>query len=124
MCFSNDHPDPELRGKPKGIRATLQERKSMWDKFMTICKVCGAKVVGKCTSCAKSQSQKDAERRMIFAEASGQDGVTFAEDVIVANSAVPLLQTTSGAACSRSSLHRRISKMRNPSSNCTLKTQV
>src|SRR6267142_2454152 len=33
MCFPDDHTDPELRGKPKGIRLVLQERKSIWDKF-------------------------------------------------------------------------------------------
>ena len=87
MCFPDDHPDLGLRGKPKGFRAVLQERKSVWDKFIATCTARGVKAVGKCTQCAKSQSQKDAERRVIFAEASGQDDIASAEDMVVANSA-------------------------------------
>ena len=33
MYFPDDHPKPELRGKPKGIKVILQERKSIWDKY-------------------------------------------------------------------------------------------
>jgi hypothetical protein len=36
MCFPNDHSDPKLRGQPKGIRAVLEEHKSIWDKFTSI----------------------------------------------------------------------------------------
>jgi len=89
MCFPDDHTDPELRGKPKGIRLVLQERKSIWDKFTMTCKECRTKVVGKCASCAKSQSHKDAEHRVILAEASGQEGVASANDLIVADSVTP-----------------------------------
>jgi hypothetical protein len=89
MCFPDHHPDPELRGKQKGIRVVLQERKSIWDKLTTACKERGTKVVGKCTSCAKSQSHKDAERRVTFAEAAGQESAASAEDTIVSNSVTP-----------------------------------
>ena len=89
MCFPDDHPDLELKGKPKGIRIILQERKSVWHKFTTICKEGGKKVVGKCASCAKSQSHKDAERRIILAEATGQEDAASAEDMIVGSSVTP-----------------------------------
>ena len=61
MIFPDDHPDPKLRGQPKGIKAVLQERKSVWDKYTAACRARGTKVVGKCSSCTKLQIQKDAE---------------------------------------------------------------
>ena len=89
MCFPDDHTDPELRGKPKGIRLVLQERKSVWDKFTMTCKEHRTKAVGKCASCAKSQSHKDAERHVILAEALGQEDVASANDLIIADSMMP-----------------------------------
>jgi len=87
MCFPDDHHKPELRGKPKGMKIVLQERKSVWDKYTALCNERGMTVVRKCTSCIKSQSHKDAERRIMFAEAAGQEGAPSAEDVIGARGA-------------------------------------
>ena len=89
MCFPDDHPDPELRGKPKGMKVVLQERKSVWAKYTTLCDERGTKVVRKCKSCTKSQSRKDAERRVMLAEAAGQGDAPSAEDVIGADSVTP-----------------------------------
>ena len=80
MSFSDDHIDPKLRGQPKGVRAVLQERKSVWHKFTAICKERGTKVVGKCASCTKSQTRKDAERRVALAKAMWQDDLVSVED--------------------------------------------
>jgi hypothetical protein len=55
MVYPDTYPDPELRGKPKGMRAVLQERESVWDELSLRC---GGKVVGKCKSCQKSQVKK------------------------------------------------------------------
>jgi hypothetical protein len=61
MCFPTDHPDPNLQDKPKGIRAVLEEQKSVWDRFTIICRECGKKVIGKCAACTKSEICKDKE---------------------------------------------------------------
>lgn len=58
MNYPDSHPDLKLRGQPKGIKAVLQERESVWDELMDRC---NTKVVGKCKSCSKSQVKKDAE---------------------------------------------------------------
>ena len=59
MVYPEDHPDLKLQGKPKGMKAVLQEQESVWDELMMRC---GAKVpVGKCGDCSKSQAKKDAE---------------------------------------------------------------
>jgi hypothetical protein len=89
MTFPDDHPDPKLRGQPKGFKVVLQERKSVWDKYTTICKERRTKVVGKCASCTKSQTRKDAERRVALAEATGENGVATAEDIAVADTEIP-----------------------------------
>jgi hypothetical protein len=89
MCFPDDHPNPELRGQAKGIKAVLQECKSVWDKYTTICVERGTRPVGKYASCSKSQTQKDAERRVIFAEAAGQEDAASAEDMVITNSVMP-----------------------------------
>lgn len=80
MCFPDDHKDPKLRGEPKGFRAVLMERKSVWDKYNAICKARGQKVVGKCGSCTKSQVHKDAERRVAKAEETEQQEDTIHTD--------------------------------------------
>lgn len=72
MCFPEDHEDPQLRGQPKGIKAILMERMSVWDKYNAICKARGTKTVKKCTTCTKSQVLKDAERRVAKVEEMGQ----------------------------------------------------
>jgi hypothetical protein len=89
MCFLDDHLNLELRGQTKGTRNVLQERKSIWDKYMIICMECGTKLVRKCKSCSTSQTKKDAEHHIIFAEKTGEDGVASAEDVIIAHSETP-----------------------------------
>jgi hypothetical protein len=90
MVYPEDHPDPKLQGKPKGMKAVLQERESVWDKLTTRC---GAKTpVGKCGDCSKSQAKKDAERRVAEAEAMGQEDaladtdITQADELITAPS--------------------------------------
>lgn len=98
MCFPDDHPNLELRGQAKGIRNVLQERKSVWDKYM-ICTERGMKPVGKCKSCSTSQTKKDAERHVIFAEETGEDGVASAKDVIIAHSEMPSTPDNSEMWC-------------------------
>jgi hypothetical protein len=88
MCFPDDHSDPKLQGQPKGVKVVLQERKSVWDKYTSICDARGARIVGKCASCTKSQVQKDAERRVALADAMGQDDAISAQDVSEAEGAV------------------------------------
>jgi hypothetical protein len=83
MCFPDDHEDPNLQGKPKGIRVVLMECKSVWDKYTMICKAHGAAIVGKCGMCTKSQVQKDKEYCAAKAEEMGQE-----ED------AIPMGETT------------------------------
>ena len=84
MCFPDDHSNPTLRGQPKGIRAVLEEHKSIWDKFTTLHKQRSpqhSKLVGKCGSCTKSQLRKDAEHRIALADAMGQDDSVKEEDI-------------------------------------------
>ena len=91
MCFPEDHSDPKLRGLPKGIRAVLQERKSVWDKYESICKARGVGIVGKCSSCKMSQVKKDAERQIALANAMEKDEEVSAEDIAEAEGEVPLI---------------------------------
>jgi len=88
MTFPDNHPDPKLKGQPKGVKVVLQEWKSVWDKYTTLCQEHHTKVVGKCASCTKSQLCRDAERHVAFAEATGQKGSATAEDVAVADSEI------------------------------------
>jgi hypothetical protein len=67
----------------------LQERKSVWDRFTKMCKQRSTKAVQKCTLCTKSQTCKDAERRIAFVEATGEEEAASSEDVILANSDTP-----------------------------------
>jgi len=89
MSFPDGHPNPELRGQAKGIKNILQEHKSIWNEYTMICVERGTRLVGKCTPCSKSQTQKDAECHGIFAEAAGQEDAASADDMIAANSATP-----------------------------------
>ena len=89
MCFLDDYIKLELRGQPKGIKIILQECKSVWDKYMMECKKHDSKVIRKCVSCVKSQSHKDTERHIMFAEAVGQNDPSHAEEVISAHSVMP-----------------------------------
>jgi hypothetical protein len=81
MCFPEDYSDPKLRGQPKGIKVVLQERKTVWSKYESICKARGVKIIGKCASCTKSEVKKDIERRIALANAMGQDEAVSAEDI-------------------------------------------
>lgn len=78
MVYPDTHPDPELRGKPKGMKVVLQERESVWDELSSRC---SGRVVGKCKSCQKSQAKKDAERRVAAAEAMGQEDTLSDKDI-------------------------------------------
>ena len=74
MVYPANHPEQKLRGLPKGLKAVLEERVSVWDELMTRQ---NGKVNGKCKQCKKSQVKKDAERQVAEAEAMGRkDGLT------------------------------------------------
>ena len=89
MTFPADYIDQKLRGQPKGVRVVLQERKSVWNKFTAACQECNTKLVGKCASCTKSQTPKDAERRIALAEAKGQDDSVSTDDTKLIESEAP-----------------------------------
>ena len=74
MCFPEDHETPQLRGQPKGIKAVLEERKSVWSKYNAIRKARGTKEVKKCAQCTKSQVRKDAEHCVTKTEEMEQQG--------------------------------------------------
>ena len=60
LSYPTDHPDPNLQGKAKGLKAVLQERVSVWD---TMVEMNNGKVSpGKCKECKRSQVEKDAEK--------------------------------------------------------------
>src|SRR6266849_2461683 len=88
MIFPDDHPDSKFRRQPKGVKAVLQERKSVWDKYTALCWERGIKVIGKCASCAKSHSRKDAEQQVALAEATGQRDIATEEDVAIADTEI------------------------------------
>jgi hypothetical protein len=79
MCYPNDHDDPTLQGKPKGVQEVLMERKSIWDKYTDMCKRRGVNVVGTCAVCRKSNLCKGAERHVRLAEE--MEGNPSAEDI-------------------------------------------
>jgi hypothetical protein len=89
MCFPEDHEDLALRGKPKGMRAVLQERKSVWDKFSAINKARGTNLIGRCASCKKSGMRKDAERRLAIAEAIGKEEDVTENDIATVETEAP-----------------------------------
>ena len=67
------------------MKAVLEERVSVWDELM---KQRNGKVVGKCGECKKSQTKKDAERRIAEAEAMGQEEGLTDTDVAQAETVV------------------------------------
>ena len=89
MYFPDDFHDPKLRGQAKGVWVVLMERKSIWDKYTAICTARKAKIVGKCASCTKSQTRKDAENRVAMAEAMGQGDAATMEDTALIESEMP-----------------------------------
>ena len=101
MVYPEDHPDPKLQGKPKGMKAVLQERESVWDELT---RRCGSKApVGKCGGCSKSQAKKDAERRVAEAEAMGQEDTLADTDIAQADE--PIAAPTNDWCC----MHRVLS---------------
>ena len=96
LVYPMDHPNPELVGKAKGMKAVIQERVSVYDKLVE--EVGGEKkVVGKCESCRKSQVKKDAERRVAMAEASGQEDTIDESDLEAAEG--PGIENSSRWCC-------------------------
>jgi hypothetical protein len=72
LVYPDPYPaDPDLAGKPKGLKATLKERGAIWE---ILCQKRGGenKVTGKCAMCKLSEKKKDALRRIAEAEATGQ----------------------------------------------------
>jgi len=64
---SNDIP-PDLHGKPKGMKAVLEEHGIIWR-----IKSQNGKAISTCAECKKSQAAKDAEAWLVAAEVAGQD---------------------------------------------------
>ena len=90
MCFPEDHEDPQLQGQPKEIKAVLEERKSVWDKYNGTCMECGMKVSKKCASCTKSQVLKDAEHHVAkAAEMEQLEDVTSMDETAVPEIKIP-----------------------------------
>jgi hypothetical protein len=80
LVFADDHPDKDLRGKPKGMRAVVKERTGVWAKLV---QRHGSEkgIVGKCKHCSMSQVKKDAIRRLQKAqELDNPDGIGI-EDI-------------------------------------------
>ncbi len=73
MVYPEDGPTipTELWGKPKGMRAVLQERHSVWRRL--VAETWSGKPIGTCDRCRKSQATKDTEARIAAAEASGEE---------------------------------------------------
>jgi hypothetical protein len=95
LVYPDIYPDLQLQGKPKGMKAMLQECESVWQELSLRCH---GKVVAKCKSCQKSQVKKDAERRVAAAEAMGQED-TFSDNDISQAEEVRQHQKVSSAAC-------------------------
>ncbi|EGO18931.1 hypothetical protein SERLADRAFT_443479 [Serpula lacrymans var. lacrymans S7.9] len=95
MVFPADHPNEELRNKPKGMQVVLQEHESVWDELMKRSKA--GKPVGKCKECKMSEVKKDAARRVAEAEAMGQEDAVPEDDVAQADQ--PDIQPVSDWCC-------------------------
>ncbi|KIJ50195.1 hypothetical protein M422DRAFT_246031 [Sphaerobolus stellatus SS14] len=59
MVYAKDHPDPNLRGKAKGIKAVLQERTVVWRELVKTAGGNPNKVIGICKPCKASQAERD-----------------------------------------------------------------
>ena len=88
LVYLANHPDANLRGRAKGMKAMLKERTSVWER---LCAEHGSekKVIGKCKTCKLSAAKKDAMKRIAEAEAAGQDETVSDADVDAANTAIP-----------------------------------
>ena len=73
MVFPDDHPDPALRGQPKGMIQVLRERTSVWDLLQE--KLGGKNPVGICQDCKTSAKKKDALRKLAEAEQEGREDI-------------------------------------------------
>lgn len=73
MVYPENDPtiSPELWGKPKGMRAVLQECHSVWRRLMA--ETPNGKPIGTCDQCRKSQIAKDTDAHVAAAEALGED---------------------------------------------------
>ncbi len=73
MVYIDDDPKVpvELQGKPKGMKAILQEQHSIWDRL--VLETPNHKPIGTCEICWMSQAAKDAATCVAAAEASGGD---------------------------------------------------
>ncbi|KAI5116463.1 hypothetical protein M0805_006723 [Coniferiporia weirii] len=87
MVYPTDHPDADLRGKPKGMVQVLRERESVWDKLSE--EFGNKRVVGVCANCKLSQKKKDALRRITAAEQAGQEDQLSDDDLQAAEELVP-----------------------------------
>jgi len=58
MVYPDDHPDPKLRGKAKGIKAVLQERHSVWELLVAVAGGKESRVKGICGIYRASQGEK------------------------------------------------------------------
>ena len=77
LVYAADHPDPDLRGKAKGICAILKERTSVWD---AICEAAGGekRVKNVCIGCKASQMEQDRLTRI--AAVDGIEGDVAIDD--------------------------------------------
>ncbi len=71
MVYPDDHPNPNLCSKAKGMKAILQEHGVVWD--ILVSKSTNHSPVGMCERCRMSQAAKDAAAWVAGAEASGQE---------------------------------------------------
>jgi hypothetical protein len=63
------------------MKVVLEERKSVWDKFMMICREHEKKIIRKCGACTKSDAHKDKEWHIATAEAMDQRDVPPMEEM-------------------------------------------
>jgi len=80
MVFPDDHPDSKLRGQAKGVKVVLQERKSVWDKYMKVCWEHGTKVIGSVPHAQNCKCTKMQSSALHWLRRPGQDGIATAED--------------------------------------------
>lgn len=59
LVYPATHPNAKLAGQPKGMRAVLEERVSVWNEYIS--HLNGSCPVSKCKSCQKSQLKKDTD---------------------------------------------------------------
>ncbi|KIJ43854.1 hypothetical protein M422DRAFT_169388, partial [Sphaerobolus stellatus SS14] len=100
MVYGNDHPDPKLRGKPKGIKVILQERISVWRELVKAAGGNLTKVIGICKICKASQVERDASIRIAAQEQA--DG-----DVSIDDGTSNVLESSNNTCCMTRSLSQQ-----------------